>query len=403
MAAAVVILGVAIFAGRDEIRERWYLHRMDSPDLDVRKHAIEKLGDLGSRKASPRVLSGLEKALWSDDDATSRAALDALLRMKIRTEDLAPILIQAMGRPSSTMSTHLILPLIEMGATAVPYLRNALDSKEPRVRAGALMIIRYRMTSPEEQYRVLDRFLGDPDEEVRVAALLAAHGWENLEGKAVPHILRALSDTNETARNIAVRVAKRMKEHADLLVPALLPILDEETSAADDVWAARAQVPGALASLAGDSPPIRKRIREALEDRNPWVRMDAISALTKLGEKEPVYVESLRRILEEDGPAAAHRDYERARGYAASRLIALGHATLVLGSLDSHDRRIRATVARELRTARPPVPGAREALEALLADEKDADVAREARAALDALPPVTPTSPPPPRPGILPP
>jgi HEAT repeat protein len=208
-------------------------------------------------------------------------------------------------------------------------------------------------------------------------------------------LLGALGDSNETARTIAVNLCGQLKEHAKTLVPPLLSMLDEGQAPAPGAGPrARSNVPGALVSLAGDDPVVRGRILKAIEDGDPWVRMEAIGALVKLGENRTELREALTRVLNENGPIADLEDYHRVREFAADRLISIGHPDLVLGALHSPDKNVRSAAVRTLGSSRPEVVrGAREALEALLIDEKDADVAGEAKGVLEGPIEFTPGSP----------
>jgi hypothetical protein len=55
-AAAIVVLLLAGVLGRGAVAEWWYIFRLGSPDEDARLAAANKLGEMGSVRAVPRLL-----------------------------------------------------------------------------------------------------------------------------------------------------------------------------------------------------------------------------------------------------------------------------------------------------------------------------------------------------------
>ena len=69
----LVVVGT-VFRARDALLESWYLSRLESKDVDTRRAATERLGELRSVRAFPRLtkaareygLSGYAEGLGSD-------------------------------------------------------------------------------------------------------------------------------------------------------------------------------------------------------------------------------------------------------------------------------------------------------------------------------------------------
>jgi HEAT repeat protein len=409
VAAALVVMAAATYAGRDAILERWYLHQLDSPDLEVRKHAIERLGKIGSDKAVPRLI----EIARADDDLGPRAVA-ALVRgrekappellslLEEKPEDYRIRSVAAIERDGSLpagMSALLTIALpadlkarrcvkdamVRMGDAALPLLKGALCSQDTRLRLQALLAMEKLPLAPEQRVEVLDRCLEDPEARVRMRALWHAAEWGYLnDDRAVPHVLHALEGDDEENRWLAVQVSSRLEAHASTLVPALLTILDGPMPGDAVVgMSGRARALRALASLAGDEPWVRKRILEALEDGEPWIRLDALQAIAVLDKKDEILHEALIRALEERGPIANVGEYNLVRWEAAKQLVALGKTDLVFTSLKSPDARIRHATLMFLNIH--AVPGARKAVEAALIEEKDEKLAEYMRRALGRL------------------
>ena len=346
------------------------------------KEAIESLGAIGS--ASPPVLSALRRVVASESLYTD-CALKAVVGMGIPNEELGPLLAQMLVHPHSPTQHRVWEALVHMGEAALPLLKSALSSQDTRVRLATLSAIANLPLGTEQRVEILDRCLGDADVGVRLTALFHAANWGILDDRAVPHVLRALEDDDEENRRLAARICSRLKAHASKLVPALLSILDGAPRPGIAVAVSgRAHALHALASLAGDEPSVRKRILEALEDGEPWIRLDAVQAIGVLDRKDEVFHEALVRALHEKGPIADGSGYNLVRWAAAEQLMALGKTETILEALKSPDARLRRATLRFLR--RTTLPGARGAMEAALIEEKDETIAEDMRRALRKLP-----------------
>src|SRR5688572_12047543 len=173
VAAALLVVGGAIFAAWDAILERWYLHRLDSPELEVRRHAIERLGETGSRRAVPRLI----EIAGADGDLGPRAVaalvrgrdeappeLLSLLKTKpaeyllrsvaaIDRDGLSPagtsaLLTVALQGPEDVQTSvfhfqYLGRVLEKAGTELVPELIQALENGDEIVRRRAFSLLKH--------------------------------------------------------------------------------------------------------------------------------------------------------------------------------------------------------------------------------------------------------------------
>src|SRR2546427_6577736 len=56
MVLSVAVLLGGVIASKDRLREEWFLRKLDSKDKEEREFAIEKLGELRSSRAVPRLV-----------------------------------------------------------------------------------------------------------------------------------------------------------------------------------------------------------------------------------------------------------------------------------------------------------------------------------------------------------
>lgn len=220
-----------------------------NPDLNTRRRAVERLGDLGplARPAAPDLVVSAR-----DDDAIMRdRAIGALVRVGAPATDILPVLIAALDDPSYHVRHSAIV---------------ALDALPPRVAARAMHALRRaehdpsRLVNQRAKYLIarIERDRGTASE-LPVSRLMLTHNRES-----VLYTLHKLA---------------MLGSDAAPLVPELTGLL---THREDSVRYAAVETlaligPGARASL--------PQLRVLLQDREPVIRESAQRAITVIGQE----------------------------------------------------------------------------------------------------------------------
>jgi len=268
----VIVVGGAIFAGRDRILERWYVHRLDSSDLEVRKHAIEKLGEIGSEKAVPRLI----EIARTDDDLGPRAVA-ALVRgrekappellslLEGKPEDYLRRSVAAIERSRATpAATSALLTIALHGpqyyegnaewTDTVPELMLALESGKAQVVQRAIELLPGKGGDLRSVPALFD-LLESEEWSVPAAAALARAG-----PAVLPFLIEALGGGGSLERRRgAILALQDMRTAASPAIPALLKALE------DPDCAIRKNAVDALGALGLDSRAISALV-QALRD-----------------------------------------------------------------------------------------------------------------------------------------
>ena len=111
------------------LREQWYLSRLDSSDEATRRNASEKLAEIGSRRAVPRLVEVLCQHP-SDNQHYSAQALVKIGRHAV------PVLAEQLRKSDCNVATSAYV-LERIGARAVPALIELLHDDNASVRGEA--------------------------------------------------------------------------------------------------------------------------------------------------------------------------------------------------------------------------------------------------------------------------
>jgi HEAT repeat protein len=351
-------------------------------------------------------------ALLDHPDEEVRGAGASMLN-RFRRDRVAPLvlprLIPLLLTPGDSLCSFAENYVRSAGLAGVPYLVPLLNAPHPEVRRRAAQ---HLGNSSEERPAALLLLgaLGDPEEEVRVAACEAFHGQERYLDLVLPALARRLECASKGVRVAAARTLATLGARAR---PAV-PLLCAQAGAADD--AMRAAVAHALTRIGGlDTPAAVALFSTLVRDPAAEVREKAIEALASLG---PAGLPGLRQALEDSSPVLRKKalaavanisslpaDLEPAlsrllhdpdptlRGEAAATLAGLGPAAapalpVLAPLLGDEDAGVRSGAAQALGAVGPPASALAPALKALLRDPQE-KVRRAAAEALDRVGPVS--------------
>jgi len=179
---AIAVLAAAIYACRDRLREAWYLHRLDSPDLVTSYRAARKLGELRSERALPRIVELFRACEGHDREA---AAVFGVQRMDLGS--FFPLIFMRIGSP------------------AVPYMVEILKGNgKAHCRSMAAMSLGYIPPASREVILLLaDRANRDRDKNVRISCLFALSSLNAKDPEAITAIEKARGDKNPSVRRMA--------------------------------------------------------------------------------------------------------------------------------------------------------------------------------------------------------
>jgi hypothetical protein len=177
----------------------------------------------------------------------------------------------------------------------LPHLKPELVRAHKRLREVLVDLHGSLVQHDPKHLEFLIAFLDDPDAEVRARASDALAQLKERAEVAIPHLVHALSDTEDHVRRYASYALAKIGKEA---VPQLMLALGNKDEQI------RSLAAGALAiTRAPDAVPI-DTLAEALDDPSSVVRISAATALGRIGLPAQLThetEEALSRALGEDG------------------------------------------------------------------------------------------------------
>lgn len=222
-------------------------------DIQIRKAAVRRLGELASHEDLPSLLDMLSAAKAPEDIESVEQALSAVCLRAPNRDEVVQRLASPLGQARPPQKIALLRCISAVGAEkSLPYIATALQGSDPQVRAAAiralgslttpaaapqLLEVAQSASNPAERLLALRGYLGlarlgDVPEEKRLGMcqevaglanqpeekrlLLAALGEQNSKG-AVEAIAPYLADpaVNQEAATATISVAERMLRRAD--------------------------------------------------------------------------------------------------------------------------------------------------------------------------------------------
>ena len=214
-----------------------------------RAMAAHRLGDIGSTTASAGLLAALE-----DDARDVRTAAARSLGKLQEPRAVEPLLTAVAARrvPRSVVGWALL----QIGAPALPALRNLLAAEDSARRAGALRVL--GLLGDAADAEIVAARLRDTSAEVRAAA---AHALARLGGSAsFPQLLTALDDRVPSVRAAAATALGRGRDRR-----ALDPLLAHARGDRFEVAQAAARAAAAIDLAETERAATSTHLREAVD------------------------------------------------------------------------------------------------------------------------------------------
>ena len=287
LGAGLLAAGAAAFAYRNALAERWHLWMLHSKDPANWKIAAERLGELRSARAVPRLMELLRK-LYPEPKAKD-----------------------AQDPPPPPDPHPYDTALLAIGPAATPALVEGLGSSKEYFRRTVDTIL---LGIGKPSVVPLAATLGEKGEwrRTHVLDLLGEFGpsaWE-----AVPALIRCLGDESDRVRSRAANVLARIGKEAKEAVPALILNLKHEKPM---VACAAARALGAVAPESAVRP-----LKESLETtEDPQSRIVFATVLARIDPEDKSSIQTIREALEANYPSKKYGD--EIRGQARQALADL--------------------------------------------------------------------------------
>ncbi len=266
---------------------------LTSPTREIRSRASEILmdsfrdpgTDLSFREAWRRAVPALAQATRSEDPKVRTGALTMLRLLGPEATEALPTLRSQVHEASGAVGKLAALAAIE-SITCV----DDLNSKDPAARiaaAGALGRLGWRATSA---LPALIAKLKDPDVKVRTAAASALRALGQVSGTAVP----ALAAAQTTEADAIVRVA--ILEALEVIAPGTPPVLDAHLNALRDADPTVRKA-GATFQNVPEDDSLVAALATALGDPDDAVRKQVAGSLTQVLFSSSAAIPALCKVL----------------------------------------------------------------------------------------------------------
>jgi HEAT repeat protein len=260
---------------------------LDHQDADVRRRAVDALGQLGSEAAIP----GVVQALQHQDADVRRRAVDAL--GQLGSEAAISGLLQALQDQNADVRRRAVDALGQLGSeAAIPGVVQALQDQNAGVRRSGVDAL--GQLGLEAAIPGVVQALQDQNADVRWSGVDAL-GQLGSEA-AIPGLLQALQDQNAGVRRSAVEGLGKIRRQA-----VLDPLINSLKYRGPDIRKIAAESLGNLASQMEISSLnqalVVLTLMDAAQDKYIAVRRYAAEALGKIGNPKPL-TELWRRQLQ---------------------------------------------------------------------------------------------------------
>ncbi len=344
---------------------------LEHKNAAARAEAARLLGEFG-----PAAMAPLIRTIDRTEGDVRIAAVEALNRHGEAAKDALPVLRPLLKHGDLRLRFSVALAVWNIGKEVketLPiflYSVRHLDAESRRRAADAL---RSMGAAAEGSAPVLEQALGDDEESVRVAAIVALASVT--DGKrSLPVLLRLLrNDPSDEVRRYAAYILGQLGKDDAVAKAVVLPLT---ASLKDRTFNVRSSAGLALFTLHQKVLPPLQAIIDVLDDDAAWI--SAVSLLTKCG---PAAVPHLTAALSHNRPAVrlAAADVLARIGPAAH-----GAVSELMCALNSQNAELRIAAANALRCIGPK---AKEAIYMLrgAAEHEDEQFRTAAKAALAAI------------------
>ena len=253
----------------------------------VRRFAAEDLAAFGP--AATEALPHLE-SLLGEDEWTQVIGAEAILNIApCRTEEIGPVLVEALRSGSSRIrhrAVHALGELLPAGRRAVAELIDALDDEDEVVRTEAIWALGELGPAAVPAISALTAILqghGMDGDDILIRGMAAsALGDIGPEAReAVPDLIECLAATDDdpVTTRFRLQVARavwKIQQEPSFLISIGIEALG------DPKWSLRRLAAQWLGDLVPAARAVVPHLRRALRDRHPFVRRVAAESLARI-------------------------------------------------------------------------------------------------------------------------
>lgn len=282
---AATILGVVGPEGSQAIQP--LVEALGDSDVLVRRYAAEDLAAFGP--AATVALPNLE-SLLGEDEWTQVVGAEAILKIAPRrTEEIGPVLVEAMRSGSSRIrhrATQALGELLIAGGLAVAELIDALDDEDEVVRTEAIWALGQLGPAAVPAIPALTAILQghgmDGDDILIRGMAVSALGDIGPEAReAVPDLIECLDadDDDPVTTRFRLQVARtiwKIQQEPSFLISIGIEALG------DPKWSLRRLAAQWLGDLVPAAQAVVPHLRRALRDKHPSVRRLAAESLQRI-------------------------------------------------------------------------------------------------------------------------
>jgi HEAT repeat protein len=253
-----------------------YLSKIESRRWWTRAEAAEKLGQMGSEKATQALVTHMTDPV---PEVRVRAARSLGL---IRTSEALRPLTRALSDPGRWSAIRVAGILIGAGDEAVEILLQEFDRMPLHAKISAIDI--FGRIRSLKAIALLRDLLGDPEPDIRARAAFALGSIG--DPTSAPHLVHALSDSAWAVRAMAAKALGRLKEEQS--IDALC------ASLGDQQWWVRANAAEALKNKGMRG---MGALLAMLDSKDAYAAQQAVQMLQESG----VLDEMIARLASDDG------------------------------------------------------------------------------------------------------
>ena len=302
MVSGVVVVVAAGFALKRPILEQWYLRQLESEDGEEQRTAIQKLGELRSASAVPKLVELFRKQntrrSFGRDDLRLREALVAI------GEPAVPHLIELTRDHNRAIRSAAWTVLGEVGPVAVSNLLENLDHIDVEDRVQLLHNLRATDAKTDKVPIELIHACGDANPRVRAAAISTIATVAPESHATIDALLRALKDDDKMVRFVAaVHFGGLSDPRAKAAVPELTSAVMDEFLGGQGrmthtrLGTQRFAVVALSQLLKNLSHPVPPELIHACGDANPRVRAAAIAAIATVAPESRATIDTVLNAL----------------------------------------------------------------------------------------------------------
>lgn len=313
IASMVTAVGIAVvvaagFAFRPALFEQWYLWKLKSRDESERTSAAERLAEMRSVRAAPRLARILCEFAAGQPYLTFGDGTSAYFPGRRMTPDhysaealvrigppALPALVEALATEDVRVHACVYSTLLTIGPATpqeVPSLTELTTHENAEVRRKAVNVLRLSGSAVSAAIPDLILALDDEDEQVQSLAVSALRAIGPARGPEVHAVIDILKDKKNSAR--VRRHAATALEH-ELAIPALRASVEDP----QDAFSVRRAAVWTLGKL-DTSPSAVRALSAALAAPDRSLRWIAAVSLRNMGPVAREAAPQLRRALRDE-------------------------------------------------------------------------------------------------------